>query len=370
MEHDRLTRAGQNAWAILGIAGVVALVCFAIWQVRVVLPPLVLAATIVFVLNPVVTRLARRMHRAAAAAVTYLAVFLLLIVSGMLLAPLFGSQIDQLRDDWPDIRQNIVDYVDERSAESKVEDWPVKVPTYDELIDEFTPADSSIRDQITRARRFGGVVLHLGLILVLAPVIAFYLLIDLPRTKELTEALIPPSWRADVEVVGHRLNRAMGGYFRGQLAVAFVVGVLCSAGLAIIGLRYAVLVGMIAGLFNLIPLVGPWIGGVPGVIIALTTGSPVKALLVVVVMASVQQIDNHFITPQVMQRAVRLHPAAVMLALLAGGAIAGFFGLLLAVPVTAALRIVASHVWHHHVLGQPLPTIEGGAEPGGVVVAP
>lgn len=369
MEEDRLAVAGRRAWAILGIAGVVGLVLFVIWQVRVVLPPLVLAATIVFLLNPVVNRLARKMPRAAAAGVAYLGVVMGLALSALLLAPLVGSQVEELREEWPGIRANVVDYVDDRSAQSKVDDWPVKIPTYDELVDEFTPADSTLREQITRARHLGGVVFHLGLILVLAPVIAFYLLIDLPRTKELSRALVPPGWSADVESVAQKLNRAMGGYFRGQLAVAVVVGIMCSIGLAIIGLRFAFLIGMIAGIFNVIPLVGPWIGGIPGVIIALTTGSPVKAVLVVVVMASVQQIDNHFITPQVMQRAVRLHPAAVMLALLAGGALAGFFGLLLAVPVTAALRILASHVWHHHVLGEPLPPLAPAeAEPEGVVV--
>ena len=84
-------------------------------------------------------------------------------------------------------------------------------------------------------------------------------------------------------------------------------------------------------------------------------GQPLcKAMLVVAVMAGVQQIDNHFITPQVMQRAVSLHPSAVMLALLAGGAIGGFVGLLLAVPVAAALRIIGSHIWRHRVLGEPM----------------
>jgi len=370
MEEDRLTVAGQRAWAVLGIAGVVGLVLFAVWQVRVVLPPLVLSATIVFLLNPVVTRLARRMPRAAAAGVAYLAVVVGLAASGLLLAPLVGSQIDELSDEWPGIRADVVDYVDDRAVQSQVDDWPVKIPSYDELEDEFTPTDRTLREQLTRARHLGGVVFHLGLIIVLAPVIAFYLLVDLPRTKELSRALVPPGWRADVEAVAHKLNRAMGGYFRGQLAVAVLVGVMCSVGLAIIGLRFAFLIGMIAGIFNVIPLVGPWIGGIPGVIIALTTGSPVKAVLVVVVMVSVQQIDNHFITPQVMQRAVRLHPAAVMLALLAGGALGGFFGLLLAVPVTAGLRILASHVWHHQVLSEPLPEVDTpDEEPEGVVVA-
>jgi predicted PurR-regulated permease PerM len=114
---------------------------------------------------------------------------------------------------------------------------------------------------------------------------------------------------------------------------------------------------------------------VPGIVIAITTGGgPGKAIAVAIVMAIVQQIDNHFISPIVMQRAVKLHPAVVMLALLAGGTLAGFFGLLLAVPVTVALKIIVGHAWRHHVLGEPLDEIEARWEseedlkvPGGVV---
>ncbi len=157
--------------------------------------------------------------------------------------------------------------------------------------------------------------------------------------------------------IGRRLNRAIGGFFRGQLMVALLVGALCSTFLGIIGLKFWFLIGMIAGLFNVVPLIGPWIGGIPGVTIALTTSSPIKAVLVVLIMVGVQQIDNHFITPQVMQRAVQLHPAAVMLALLAGGTLAGFFGLLLAVPVTAVLKILLSHVWRVHILDEPVPDV-------------
>jgi predicted PurR-regulated permease PerM len=140
--------------------------------------------------------------------------------------------------------------------------------------------------------------------------------------------------------------------------VAAIVGVMCSLGLLAIGLKFWFLVGMIAGIFNIVPLIGPWIGGIPGVVIALATGSPVKALGVVAVMAGVQQIDNHFITPQVMQRAVRLHPAAVILALVAGGSLGGFFGLLMAVPVTAALKIVVGHLWRVHILDEPYEAVD------------
>jgi predicted PurR-regulated permease PerM len=172
-------------------------------------------------------------------------------------------------------------------------------------------------------------------------------------------ALVPDRARGDTMVVARRLNRAIGGYFRGQLGVAFVVGVMSSIGLLIIDLPFWLIIGMVAGVFNMIPLIGPWVGAVPGIVIAITTGGGIgKAVAVAVVMAIVQQIDNHFISPMVMQRAVKLHPAVVMLALLAGGTLLGFFGLLLAVPTVAVLKIVCGHLWHRFVLGEPLDEVE------------
>ncbi len=214
----------------------------------------------------------------------------------------------------------------------------------------------------------------MGIIFVIGPIIAFYLLVDLPHIRTVFRSLVPERARGDAMVLARRLSTAIGGYFRGQLAVAFVVGTMSSIGMLIIDLPFWLIVGMVAGVFNMIPLIGPWVGAVPGIIIAITTGGGLhQAILVAIVMAIVQQIDNHFISPIVMQRAVKLHPAVVMLALLAGGTLAGFFGLLLAVPATATLKIVCGHAWRHFVLGEPLDEIEARWEadeervPGGVV---
>ena len=161
---------------------------------------------------------------------------------------------------------------------------------------------------------------HVGIIFLLGPIIAFYLLVDLPHIRRVFRSLVPERARGDVDGAGPAADTAIGGFFRGQLVVAVIVGVMASIGCSIIDLPFWLIVGMIAGLFNIIPLIGPWVGAIPGIIIALTTGGGMgKAIAVAVVMAIAQQIDNHFISPIVMQRAVKLHPAVVMLALLAGG---------------------------------------------------
>jgi predicted PurR-regulated permease PerM len=188
------------------------------------------------------------------------------------------------------------------------------------------------------------------------------MLVDLPHLRRVAESLIPERARPEVLVLASRLNRAIGGFFRGQLVVALIVGVMVSIGLAIIGLPFWLLIGMIAGVFNMIPLIGPYIGAVPGIVIALTAGDGFsQAIWVAVIMTAAQQIDNHFITPNVMQRVVKLHPAAVMLALLAGGTLGGLFGILLSVPIAAVLKILVGHFWRTYVLGEPIEEIASAA---------
>ncbi|MBW3536993.1 MAG: AI-2E family transporter [Actinobacteria bacterium] len=351
---ERISRAGSVAWAIVGLAAVVALLGLVGFVLRAIFAPLILAGAIVFLLNPVVTRLtARGLPRALSTGIAYLAVVGVIALAAVSIFPLAAEQADGLAKEWPAIERRA-----ERWIEDVAENSQGTFFEFDrsELRDALDGGESTLADQLAQARRIGMLLFHFLLVIVLAPIIAFYLLVDLPHLSKVSRSLVPPHYRAEIELVMRRLNRAIGGFFRGQLAVAVLVGVMVSIGLALIGLRFWFLVGMIAGLFNMIPLIGPWVGGIPGVVIALTTGDVMQAIGVVIVMVVAQQIDNHFITPQVMQRAVSLHPAAVILALLAGGTLGGFFGLLLAVPVAASLKILIGHIWRTHVLGEPLVT--------------
>jgi predicted PurR-regulated permease PerM len=367
---ERIRRAGQLSWALVGMAVLLAVLGVVAWTVRIIWPPLILAGAIVFVLNPVVSAIhRRRVPRVLAVALTYLGILLAFVLLGLSIAPLASNQAEDFADEWPEIREDIEDQIDELAEKS--EDWAIEIPTVKEIEEEYNDReDKTISERIDQVRDIGGRVFHVALIIFLAPVIAFYLLVDLPRLRRVAESLIPPASSDEVIHVARRLNRAIGGFFRGQLLVALIVGTMVSVGLLVIQLKFWLLVGMIAGLFNIIPLIGPWVGGVPGVIIALTTRDVPTALWVVAVMAGAQQIDNHFISPLVMQRAVKLHPAAVLLALVAGGSLGGLFGLLLAVPTAATLKILCGHLWRTHVLGEPYAQAiaeeeaEEGPEPG------
>ena len=365
---ERVRRAGQVSWAAVGVAALLAVVGVVLWTVRVIFPPLILAGAIVFLLNPIVSSLQRRgVPRAAGAGLAYAGLLGAFMLAGALIYPIAADQARELGDDWPEIKAEAEGWIDDLAVASE---GTFLEFTREDLEDAFSNDNTTFRQQLDQARDIGVRIFHVLLILVLSPIIAFYLLVDAPHIREVMESLVPEGAKDEVGHVARRLNRAIGGFFRGQLLVALIVGVMCSLGLLAIGLRFWFLVGMIAGIFNIIPLIGPWVGGLPGLVIAVTTGSSLQAVGVVAVMVLAQQIDNHFITPQVMQRAVQLHPAAVILALLAGGTLGGIFGLLMAVPIAAVLKIVCGHVWRVHILGEPVARAaaeEDAAEGSGIV---
>ena len=357
---ERLARVGRTAWWLVGVVFVVGLVGVVAWVFRVIFPPLILAGALVFLLNPIVNRLERRgLPRLLGTLAAFGVVLLLFAGVGAIVYPLVASQADELSERGPELREDAEDWLNDLSKQSEDDDWPFHVPSVKELEDQAAaPEDQDVGEQFETLREYALRVFHVGIIFVIGPFLAFYLLVDLPDVRKRVEELIPDRSRAEVAFMAHRLNAAIGGFFRGQLAVAFIVGVMASIGLWIIGLPLWLVIGMIAGLFNMIPLIGPWVGAVPGIVVALATKDVKTAILVAVVMVVVQQIDNHFITPTVMRRAVQLHPAAVVLALLAWGTIGGFFGLLLAVPLTATLKIVGGHLWRKWVVGVSIPGLD------------
>jgi predicted PurR-regulated permease PerM len=227
------------------------------------------------------------------------------------------------------------------------------------------PAEQSVLDFFYGLVSLTGPILNVVLVFVLGPILAFYLLVDLPKVRRGIQALIPSRRRAEVQDVGRRIGQAIGSFFRGQLLVAVFVGIVSSIGLWFVGLPFWALVGLISGLFNLIPLIGPIIGTLVAVLIATTTetsggllslepGLPL-AIGSAVVLLVVQQIDNHILSPNIVGRTVRLHPVTVMLGLLAGATLLGLWGILLAVPVMASVKILMLHVWDTRGTWPPSP---------------
>lgn len=342
---DRLRRWGIVAWSTIGIILLGAAFLWALMQIQVVLPPLVLALVTIFVLNPFVSRLERLgLNRILGSCLGYVVFFAFLTVVLLFLIPVLVEQGQAFIRDFPRTVDRLADLGGEVSG------WAEKQFGVGVDLEAWLGTNQAIlRDALGTVGGILRTTAEIVVLVVIGLVVGFYLLIDLPRLRRSLLRLAPPHRRDEVLEVAGKVARAMGGFFRGQLLVALLVGVLSALALRLVGLPYWLVVGMIAGFFNLIPMVGPYIGGIPAVLIAGAFLTPWHILYVVIALAAVQQIDNHFISPNVMRWAVRLHPVTVMLSLLAGAALAGFSGMLLAVPLVASIKVVAAHFWRTRI---------------------
>lgn len=351
-----------------------------LYMVREIFPPLVLALLLIFLLNPIVNVLERRrIRRGLGTALIYMAFVAFVTTAVLIVAPPLNRQIDALRDRGPEITEEVLSGIEGFAERFGVEFNGDDIRSFFGLEEEQAPTDGGstsdpagetpssderIRENISLLTRllsgvqgFAGRALHLILTFVLAPIFALYLLIDLPKIQARARHYIPPRYRAELEKIFETSAQAVGAFFRGQLLVALIVGVLASVALLAIGLPFWLPIGMIAGFFNIIPLIGPFIGGGIAVAVAAFTGGADQALYAAGLMLVIQQVDNHFISPNVMGRATQLHPVMVMVALLVGGTLAGLWGMLLAVPAAAVLRIVGVHYYETRVLGTPMELV-------------
>ncbi len=183
------------------------------------------------------------------------------------------------------------------------------------------------------------------------PVWAAYLLKDRVVLLAAFDRAIPGSWRFDVWAVIRTIERVFGQWVRGQLILGLSVGVLTFVGLLIaselidpIFGRYALLLSVIAGVLELLPIIGPIIAAIPAVLLAATVG-PGVMVAALVLYTLIQQIENNFLVPKIQGDAVELHPAVVMFAIIVGGSLAGLLGAILALPMTAAFRDVGRYLF-------------------------
>ena len=372
---ERLRRAGVAAWSIIGLLILAAISVWVLLKIRIIFPPLVVALLMIYLLNPLVTRLEeRRVSRTLGTLLAYVVVGATLALLVIAVTPFVTNQVDEFSDDWPRFKleladsavnfgENINDRFGVDLDTSRVtclldadDTQDADAPSHercDAVTQRFRESIASSADRITE---LGSSVLEVLFIFILGPLLALYLLIDLPQLQRDVLNLVPKDHQKEVADLGSKIGRTVGGFFRGQFLVAVIVGIMASIGFLIIDLPFALVIGAIAGFTNLIPLVGPFIGGGLGLLIGSITGGPALGLKAALVALIVQQIDNHVISPNVMKRTVQLHPVTVMLSILAGGALAGFWGVLLGVPAVAVGKLLASHLWSTRVLGvEPSP---------------
>jgi len=338
---------------------------------RTVLLLFVVAAVVALILNPLVGFVQRaRLPRALAVIAVYGAFFTLIPTLGVLAARPVGDQASSFADDAPALVDDASASLDDLQTFFDDKGIDVQIKGRDSAL-------SSLQDRLvegsTEIVSFTGELLRLlvelSFYMILIVVVSIYMLIYAPRIGELVRSIMPPGDGTPQDDYPTRVQRAVFDYVRGQLLFSLIMGVSAGAALWIFGTigifpegrTYALAFGAFFGLMELIPYVGPVLGAMPPVLVALVQ-DPLTAVWVALLFVALQQLEGHVVAPNVFGHALRLNPLLVILALLLGGEIYGFVGALLALPIAAVLRETVLYLRRHLVFepwGTPAPLVLG-----------
>ena len=347
-------QVGIFSWSVIGVLLLVVAAFFVLVNGRIIFAPLLLAVLIVYILNPLVSWLNNRgMPRVIGALLGFLVFFSAIVLLAIVLLPDIVAQAQGFVEAFPALYDNSVNQVYDLAESLGFNN--VTIWNYDQLVSYLNDPQNRSTLLDVSLNLLGSVtagIFEFILVFLVGPVLAFYFLIDLPSVQQRLVEVFPVDRRAEASYVGRQVNTALGGFLRGQLVVALMVGIMLSVGYRIIGLEFWLLIGLVGGILNIVPFLGPWVGGALGVIVAISTGDVPTAIWAVVVAVIVQQVDNNFVSPTVLRATVRLHPTVTLLVLVLGGAFAGIWGVIIAVPLTATLKIVIGHWWRTRFLGQ------------------
>jgi predicted PurR-regulated permease PerM len=340
--------------AVLIAAAVVIGVLF--WMARDSIRPFIVGLLLVYLLDPPVRWLVKRgVRRTIAIAIVYVVAIIAFIeFLNLTITPLINELL-RFIDDFPQLAeqlqgqlQRLGEFYARLQIPDAIREW------IDAMVASIgqgggTPAFdvSALLPLVTGAGSLIGAVFGY----IILPVWVFYLLKDRGRLTGQFDAAMPSAWRFDVWAMLRIVQRVFGQWVRGQLILGITVGLMTFVGLMILSVtidpvfgRYAVLLSVTAGILELVPIIGPIIAAIPAVLLAATAG--LEAVIAALVLYTlVQQLENNLLVPKIQGDAVELHPAAVIFAIIIGGALAGLLGAILALPIAAASRDIVRYLF-------------------------
>jgi len=301
-----------------------------------------LAAIVAFVLNFLVGFLvSKKVNRVIAIIFAYLALVVVMIATGFLFVPVIVDQFTTFIENIPELFQSLRDYVTFIESELRDIRFLRQLPIdLDTLIAQATNiVVEQLQNLLFLIPSLIAIVTDIFLILFIAAYMLFFLPVIASSINETFPDKIARVFNKFIEV----MKTALGRYILGQLALMVAVGVLSGFGLFLIGVPFPVLLGLWAGLTEIIPILGPILGAVPAVFVALTI-DPVLALWVILIFIIVQQIESSLLSPLILGGVVGLNPLLILFSIIAGAELAGILGILLAVPLLVILITIVRFI--------------------------
>ena len=324
------------------ILAVLALLGLVIWQVPTVLTTVVGGFALALALSFPVRWLSRLMPRGLAILVSFLLVVGIFALAALFLVPLLVEQFAALVRAVPGIASTVERYLSD--ALGSLQDRGLLPSDPQQLF-------SRVREDLVSAvRSVAGNVLGgaLGVItgtfsfavaLFGVVFIAAYLLVDVRRFEAAFLSAVPHDYRRDAKTLWDAFGSSLSRYLGGLALVLFIQGAISAVGLFLLGVPYALILGAFVSVAAVIPYLGAWLSAIPAVIVALTV-SPTTALLTALLFLGIQQLEGNFLTPKIQGNTLRVHPILVFLAVIIGGGLGGIFGVIVAVPTLAVLRVL------------------------------
>lgn len=316
---------------------------FVLYQLRDVLMPFAAGFAVAYILDPLVNRLARlRLGRGIAAALALLIFFVVCLGLMLMIAPVLKAQITTFAQRLPGYIERIRSALEPLFELIKSQAGEQDLKELSSLVGSHAgQAFAWVGTVLASLLSGGAAIANLLSLLFITPVVAFYLLRDWPRIVEWIDQRLPRTEAATIRSQFAAIDRTLAGFARGQALVCLALGAFYAVGLTLAGLDFSLLIGFFAGLASFIPIVGALGGGVLAIGLAwIQFGSLGPVALVAVVFVVGQALEGNVLTPKLVGDRVGLHPVWVIFALMAGGASFGFLGLLLAVPVAAAIGVL------------------------------
>ncbi len=323
----------------LWVLGILFLLWF-IYEIRSIVILFFITGALAYVVNPSVTKLARklRLKKGLAIGIFYIMIITPVVTLLILILPILGNQILSLVKDIPKYYNVLTDGL------KHLQDMFQTNPAMQKMVDSFL---ASIQPRIEAylsgigIKAFNFIISLTNSIftIILAIVLNFYFLIDMENIERWFISIIPENIKDKTLNALKEINTSFKSFLKAQLILCVFVGLADGLGAWILGINYPLILGIIAGFTEIIPYLGPFIGAIPAIIVALTI-SPWKALEVSIWYLVVQQLEAHFVVPNVMGKTMGLHPLTVIFSLLVFGKLLGFWGVILAVPIAAMIKII------------------------------
>lgn len=316
-----------------------------------VLPPLLLAIIQYYVMNPLVDWLEKKFKVPRVLTIVFLFLFVIVALIWIIniLVPIVQNQINSLVRNWPHIWNDAVSATQEALRDPRLHS--VK-GSLNNMIDNtqktlFKSGQSTINATLGNISSAVSIITMIVMTLITAPFILFFMLKDGHQLRPYITKFAPEKWQPSFSKLLYDINYALASYIRGQITIAFWVGVMFAIGYSLVGLPYGAALAVLAGFLNVIPYFGTPIALVPVIVIAImTSGSMLIKVLVVFIIE--QTIETRVLSPLIMGSKMAMHPVTTILLLIGASSVWGLWGVIFGIPIYAVLKIIVSRVYNYY----------------------